>query len=78
MEDGGGPGPSTGGDAERTGAGSPDLGDLRERVARAVRRHCPAWLAGQAEDIVQNAVMRLLRTLEKSAGNRKGLISRPS
>ncbi len=67
---------------DRDGASSPgagpshdeprrrELGELRRRVAAAVRRHCPLWLAGHAEDIVQNAVLRLLRTLEKSDGNR--------
>lgn len=53
-----------------SGAASPDLGDLRERVARAVRHQCPAWLASHAEDIVQNAVLRLHRILEKSEGGR--------
>jgi RNA polymerase sigma-70 factor (ECF subfamily) len=44
--------------------------EIRRRVTAAVRRHCPAWLAGHAEDVVQNAVLRLLRTVEKSDGNR--------
>jgi RNA polymerase sigma-70 factor (ECF subfamily) len=33
---------------------------LRRRVARAVRRACPPWAAGQAEDIVQNVLVRLV------------------
>jgi len=70
MTDCGDPDASEGRRAGRLDGTRPDLGDLRQRVARAVRRHCPAWLAAQAEDIVQNAILRLLRTLEKSDGNR--------
>jgi RNA polymerase sigma-70 factor (ECF subfamily) len=33
---------------------------LRRRVVRAVRRACPTWLAGQAEDIVQNVLAQLM------------------
>ncbi len=32
---------------------------LRRRVAAAVRRVCPPWLALQADDIVQNVLLRL-------------------
>ena len=44
--------------------------DLRRRVSSAVRRHCPVRLAGQADDIVQNVLLKLLKSIRKSAGNR--------
>ena len=34
-----------------------DDSELRRRLARAVARVCPPWLAGSAEDIVQAAMM---------------------
>ncbi len=34
----------------------------------AVRRQCPFWLAGQADDIVQNAVLRLLGKWNRGDG----------
>lgn len=33
---------------------------LRRQLVAAVRTKCPAWLAGEAEDIVQSALVRLL------------------
>jgi RNA polymerase sigma-70 factor (ECF subfamily) len=44
---------------------------LRKRVSAAVMRHCPSWLGEQAEDIVQNVLVKLLKTLNKSEGNQK-------
>jgi RNA polymerase sigma-70 factor (ECF subfamily) len=46
------------------------LEDLRRRVTSAVRRNCPPWLMGQAEDIVQNVLVKLIDTLRKSEGER--------
>lgn len=46
------------------------FGDLRRRVASAVRRHCPRWLSEQADDIVQNVLLKLLESLKKSDGDR--------
>jgi RNA polymerase sigma-70 factor (ECF subfamily) len=40
--------------------------NLRRRVVSAVRRNCPPWLAGHAEDIVQNVLIKLLRSSRKS------------
>jgi RNA polymerase sigma-70 factor (ECF subfamily) len=42
---------------------------LRGRVARAVRRTCPTWLGSQADDIVQNVMTQLLRTLRACEGD---------
>lgn len=39
---------------------SPDIDD-RTLMARYVRRYCPNWLAGQQEDLVQMALVRVLR-----------------
>jgi RNA polymerase sigma-70 factor (ECF subfamily) len=39
---------------------------LRRRVVAAVRRNGRPWLAGQAEDIVQTVLTRLVATLKKS------------
>lgn len=52
------------------GTGPPEFDELRRRVAAAVRRQCPRWLAAQADDIVQNAMLKLHRAVEKSDGNR--------
>ena len=47
-----------------------ELESLRGRVARAVRRTCPAWLGAQADDIVQNVMTQLLRALRAREGDR--------
>jgi len=44
-----------------------DYARLRLDLARAVRRLCPAWLASRTEDIVQNALIRVRRIVERSA-----------
>jgi RNA polymerase sigma-70 factor (ECF subfamily) len=48
---------------------SPDYAEIRGRLVRAVRQVCPGWLRGRAEDIVQNALVKLLQgsTREASA-----------
>jgi RNA polymerase sigma-70 factor (ECF subfamily) len=43
--------------------------DLRQRITSAVRRTCPPWLSSQAEDIVQNVLVRLIQAEKKSEGN---------
>lgn len=40
------------------------LEELRPRLLAAVRRSCPRWLAESAEDICQEALVRLARRLE--------------
>jgi RNA polymerase sigma-70 factor (ECF subfamily) len=43
---------------------------IRERLVRSVRHVCPAWLRDRADDIVQNALIRVLeisRARESSA-----------
>jgi len=39
--------------------------EVRRRILGAVRRACPPWLASQAEDITQEAMLRLHQVLEK-------------
>jgi RNA polymerase sigma-70 factor (ECF subfamily) len=41
---------------------------LSRRVATAVRRHCPAWLASQTDDIAQNVLLKLIKYREKHDG----------
>lgn len=55
--------------APRTLSGQ-DYEDLRRRIAAAVRRNCPSWLRGQAEDIVQSVLVKLLKAAQKSEGKR--------
>jgi len=43
---------------------SSDLAPLRAQLLHAVQRVCPPWLAAQREDIVQAALLRVLKTLE--------------
>ena len=43
--------------------------DLRRRIASAVRRTCPSWLSIQAEDIVQNVLVRLVQSAKMNEGN---------
>jgi RNA polymerase sigma-70 factor (ECF subfamily) len=42
---------------------------LRSRITSAVRRTCPPWLSSQAEDIVQNVIVRLIQAEKKREGN---------
>lgn len=43
---------------------------VRRRLLASVQRSCPPWLAPLAEDIVQNALLRLLEVRRKSGGDR--------
>ena len=45
--------------------------ELRAELSRAVRSVCPPWLQDHREDIVQNAVIRVLELLRRSEGNRQ-------
>jgi len=48
--------------------GEEDFVRLRAQLARSVARVCPRWLAGQAEDIVQTAVLRVMDVLRRGEG----------
>jgi RNA polymerase sigma-70 factor (ECF subfamily) len=39
---------------------------IRRTLERAVRRICPSWLAGQSEDLVQNACLRVVQKWNKT------------
>jgi RNA polymerase sigma factor (sigma-70 family) len=43
--------------------------ETRRLLVAAVRRSCPAWLADQAEDIVQTALVQLLDMQRRGGGN---------
>lgn len=44
---------------------------LRRRIVASVRRTCPHWLADRAEDVVQNALIKLLAISKKSEGEKR-------
>jgi RNA polymerase sigma-70 factor (ECF subfamily) len=39
-----------------------ELGDLRDRMDRAVRKVAPAWMRDQIDDLVQVAMMKIMRS----------------
>jgi RNA polymerase sigma-70 factor (ECF subfamily) len=43
---------------------------VQRRLLASVRRSCPPWLAHLAEDIVQDALLRLIELRRKSGGDR--------
>lgn len=51
-----------------------DVTALRQDLSRAVARVCPSWLAGQSDDLVQVAVMRVIQRFDgrpvEGEGNR--------
>jgi RNA polymerase sigma factor (sigma-70 family) len=44
------------------------VAELRSRLDRAVRSACPRWFAGHQDDIVQNALVTLVRRLDSEGG----------
>jgi len=46
------------------------VADLRSRLERAVARACPRWFAAHRDDVVQNALVKLVRRLEQEEGGR--------
>jgi RNA polymerase sigma-70 factor (ECF subfamily) len=62
------PGPQNGEPVPRAAAQDDEV--LRRRVSAAVRRACPGWLGHQAEDIVQNVLIKLLKSSRKSEGTK--------
>jgi RNA polymerase sigma-70 factor (ECF subfamily) len=42
---------------------------LRARLAVAVRRNCPASMAGQVDDIVHGCVLKVMKILDRKEGN---------
>jgi RNA polymerase sigma factor (sigma-70 family) len=44
------------------------VAELRRRLAAAVVRVCPPWIADAADDIVQAAILQLLKRVERSGG----------
>jgi RNA polymerase sigma-70 factor (ECF subfamily) len=72
-----GPGESPGGRGAVCAADGPTQSDnerlerLRQRIAAAVRRTCPPWLARQSDDIVQVLLLRLAGTGQETEGERR-------
>jgi RNA polymerase sigma-70 factor (ECF subfamily) len=46
------------------------IAELRERLERAVARTCPRWFSAHRDDIVQNALVKLVRRLKQEPGGR--------
>jgi len=46
------------------------VADLRSRLERAVARACPRWFSAHRDDVVQNALVKLVRRLEQEQGGR--------
>lgn len=68
-----GPGSAAGGSGDRPPPRQPDedtFEEIRRRVLSAVWRNCPAWLRDRSEDVVQNVLMKLLKSVRKSEGNK--------
>jgi len=51
------------------------LEEIRRRLARAVVRICPRWLAAHSEDIVQTAMLRVLDAARSKGEGNPGLAS---
>ena len=49
-----------------------DYSKLREDLVRAVARLCPNWLAGQRDDLVQAALMRVMQVVDKPSAGDEG------
>lgn len=49
-----------------------DYTRLRQDFVKAVSRLCPGWLASQRDDLVQAAVMRVMKILEQQADGGEG------
>lgn len=49
--------------------------DLRRRLLSAVRRHCPAHLAGHVEDIAQEALIKIVGIIQRSGETERRLPS---
>lgn len=52
-----------------------ELSSLRRRILTAVLRVCPRWLTGEAEDVTQNALIKVVEILEKRSDRNSGLPS---
>ena len=56
--------------ADAAPVGLADYEEIRRKLVRAVRQVCPAWLAQDADDLVQEALLRVLR---RDGDNREAL-----
>jgi RNA polymerase sigma-70 factor (ECF subfamily) len=56
------------GEPAADGGAEPSLASLRATLARAVSAVCPAWLAERADDIVQEAMLKVLAVRGRGEG----------
>ncbi|MFP3941602.1 MAG: sigma factor, partial [Thermoanaerobaculia bacterium] len=49
-------------------AGLEGTAELRRQLVRAVERTCPRWLSSEADDLVQNALIRVLEIRRRREG----------
>lgn len=47
------------------------LDEIRRTLTAAVRKICPPWLAADADDLVQEATIKIVRLLDRCEGNRE-------
>jgi RNA polymerase sigma-70 factor (ECF subfamily) len=57
------------GDAAPAAPAEVDYGALRDQLARSVARICPGWLLADRDDIVQAAVLRIMRMIRAGEYN---------
>lgn len=46
-----------------------EVAELRRQIARAVSRTCPRWLAAESDDLVQNALLRVIEIQRRREGD---------
>ena len=52
-----------------------ELSTLRRRILTAVLHVCPRWLAGEAEDVAQNALIKVVEILKKRSDRNRDIPS---
>ena len=48
---------------------APLFTEIREQLARALAKSCPAWLQSRREDLIQGAVLKLMEKRARGEGN---------
>lgn len=69
------PDPTTPSPAPPAGLDDETIAALRRRLLAAIRRSCPGWLASQAEDIAQEALIKVCGILERGGERDRDLPS---
>ena len=50
-----------------------NLEDIRRRILITVRHACPGWMADDAEDVAQNALIKVCQILEREGDRKRDL-----